>query len=88
MKSVTTCQKITRRGSGDDVSIAGIIRTDLSEDSVAKIRLCGEEIRLKAQLEKAERTHRSAIEKRNYIEKQHEAKPDGTSETDGTSAGC
>ena len=60
--------KITRRGSGDDVSIAGIIRTDLSEDSVAKIRLCGEEIRLKAQLEKAERTHRSAIEKRNYIE--------------------
>lgn len=60
--------KITRRGSGDDVSIAGIIRTDLSEGSVAKIRLCGEEIRLKAQLEKAERTHRSAIEKRNYIE--------------------
>lgn len=29
--------KITRRGSGDDVSIAGIIRTDLSEDAVAKI---------------------------------------------------
>lgn len=60
--------KITRQGSGDDVSIAGIIRTDLSEGSVAKIRLCGEEIWLKAQLEKAERTHRSAIEKRNYIE--------------------
>ena len=60
--------KITRRGSGDDVSIAGIIRTDLSEDSVAKIKLCGEEIRLKAQLEKTERTHQSAIEKKNYIE--------------------
>lgn len=60
--------KITRQGSGDDVSIAGIIRTDLSEGSVAKIRLCGEEIRLKAQLEKAERTHQSAIEKKNYIE--------------------
>lgn len=59
--------KITRRGSGDDVSIAGIIRTDLSEDAVAKIKLCGEEIRLKAQLEKAERTHQSAIEKKNYI---------------------
>ena len=60
--------KITRRGSGDDVSIAGIIRTVLSEDAVAKIKLCGEEIRLKAQLEKAERTHQSAIEKKNYIE--------------------
>ena len=45
--------KITRQGSGDDVSIAGIIRTDISKDSVARIRLCGEEIRLKAQLEKA-----------------------------------
>ena len=60
--------KITRRGSGDDVSIAGIIRTVLSEDAVAKIKLCGEEIRLKAQLEKAERIHQSAIEKKNYIE--------------------
>ncbi len=60
--------KITRRGSGDDVSIAGVIRTDLSKDAVDKIKLCGEEIRLKAQLEKAERTHQSAIEKKNYIE--------------------
>ena len=60
--------KITRQGSGDDVSIAGIIRTDISKDSVARIRLCGEEIRLKAQLDKAERTHQSAIEKKNYIE--------------------
>ena len=44
--------KITRRGSGDDVSIAGIIRTVLSEDAVAKIKLCGEEIRLKANWKK------------------------------------
>lgn len=59
--------KITRQGSGDDVSIAGIIRTDLSEDVVARIKLCGEEIRMKVQLEKAERSHQSAIEKKNYI---------------------
>lgn len=59
--------KITRQGSGDDVSIAGIIRTDLSEDVVARIKLCGEEIRMKVQLEKAGRSHQSAIEKKNYI---------------------
>lgn len=36
--------------------------------TTAKPKLCGEEIRLKAQLEKTERTHQSAIEKKNYIE--------------------
>ena len=80
--------KITRRGSGDDVSIAGIIRTDLSEGSVAKIRLCGEEIRLKAPIRKG-RAHPSIRHREEKLyRKQHEAKPDGTSETDGTSAGC
>ena len=60
--------KITRRGSGDDVSIAGLVRTDLSDEAISKIKLCGEEVRLKSQMEKAERTHRSAMEKKTYIE--------------------
>ena len=60
--------KITRRGSGDDVSIACLVRSDLTDDVIAKIKLCGDEIRLKARLEKAEHDRQAALEKKAYIE--------------------
>lgn len=60
--------KITRRGSGDDVSIACLIRSDLADDAIARIKLSGEEVRLKAKLQKAEHDRQAAIEKKAYIE--------------------
>lgn len=60
--------KITRRGSGDDVSIACLIHSELSDDIVARIKLCGEEVRLRAKIQKAEHDHRAAMEKKAYIE--------------------
>lgn len=60
--------KISRKGSGDDVSIAGLINTELTAEQLNAIRLHGEIIKAKSKLEQAQREHQSALERKSYIE--------------------
>ena len=60
--------KISRKGSGDDVSIAGLINTELTAEQLNAIRLHGEIIKAKSKLEQTQREHQSALERKNYIE--------------------
>lgn len=60
--------KISRKGSGDDVSIAGLINSELTAEQLNSIRLRGEIIKAKSKRDQAQREHQSALERKSYIE--------------------
>lgn len=61
--------KISRQGSGDDVSIAGIINAELTKAQLERIRLRGKIIKAQNELDQARRMYQTSIEKKQYIEK-------------------
>lgn len=60
--------KISRKGSSDDVSIAGLINSELTAEQLNSIRLRGEIIKAKSKRDQAQREHQSALERKSYIE--------------------
>ena len=58
--------KISRKGSGDDVFIVGLINAELTASQLNEIRLRGKIIKAKSKLDQAQREHQSALEK-NYV---------------------
>lgn len=59
--------KISQQGSGDDVSIAGLICAELTKAEQETIVLHGKRIRAEMALKQAAKRHQSALDRREYI---------------------